>query len=37
MPVPLSAAGVRITFAPMARMILRRSTEKLSAIVATNV
>ncbi len=36
MPVPRSAAGVRITFAPSARMILRRSTENVSTIVATN-
>jgi hypothetical protein len=36
MPLPRSAAGVRITFAPSMRMILRRSTEKLSTIVATN-
>ena len=32
MPVPRSAAGVRMTLAPIARMILRRSTEKESAI-----
>ena len=36
MPVPRSAAGVRITRAPNMRMILRRSTEKLSAMTATN-
>jgi hypothetical protein len=35
MPEPRSAAGVRITFAPSTRMSLRRSIEKLSAIVAT--
>ena len=36
MPLPRSAAGVRITFAPYARMSLRRSTEKVSVITATN-
>jgi hypothetical protein len=35
MPVPRSAAGVTITFAPSARMILRRSIENDSAMVAT--
>jgi hypothetical protein len=35
MPVPRSAAGVRITFAPNMRMILRRSIEKVSTITAT--
>ena len=35
MPVPRSAAGVRITFAPSMRMILRRSTEKVSVMTAT--
>ena len=36
MPWPRSAAGVRITFAPSMRMILRRSIEKVSTITATN-
>ncbi len=36
MPLPRSAAGVRITFAPRARMILRRSMENVSTMVATN-
>jgi hypothetical protein len=35
MPVPRSAAGVRITFAPSMRMIFRRSTEKVSTMTAT--
>ncbi len=36
MPVPRSAAGVRMTFAPSIRMTLRRSIENDSAITATN-
>jgi hypothetical protein len=36
MPLPRSAAGVRITLAPSARMILRRSMENVSTMVATN-
>ena len=36
MPVPRSAAGVRITLAPRKRISLRRSTLKLSAIVTTS-
>jgi hypothetical protein len=36
MPLPRSAAGVRITFAPSARITLRRSIENVSTIVATN-
>ena len=36
MPLPRSAAGVRITFAPSARMIFLRSIEKVSTITATN-
>ena len=36
MPVPRSAAGVRMTFAPRIRISLRRSTEKLSDMIATN-
>ena len=36
MPLPRSAAGVRITLAPSMRMILRRSTENVSTITATN-
>ena len=35
MPLPLRAAGVRTTFAPRKRIILRRSMLKLSAIVTT--
>ena len=37
MPVPLPALGVTITFAPSMRMSLRRSTEKGSAIVMTQL
>ena len=33
---PRSAAGVSSTLAPKMRMILRRSTEKVSTITATN-
>jgi hypothetical protein len=35
MPLPRSAAGVRMTFAPMMRISFRRSTEKVSVITAT--
>ena len=35
-PMPFSARGVRTTFAPSIRISLRRSIEKLSAIVTTN-
>jgi hypothetical protein len=35
MPLPRSAAGVRITFAPSARISLRRSIEKVSLMKAT--
>ena len=35
MPEPFSAAGVRMTFAPSALMIWRRSTENASAMTAT--
>ena len=37
MPVPLPAFGVTITFAPSIRISLRRSTEKGSAIVITQL
>jgi hypothetical protein len=36
MPVPRSAAGFRMTFAPRKRISLRRSTLQLSAIVTTS-
>ncbi len=36
MPLPRSAAGVRITLAPSMRMILRRSIENVSTMTATN-
>jgi len=36
MPVPFSAAGVSTTLAPRKRISLRRSTEKLSAMVMTS-
>ena len=36
MPVPRSAAGVRITFAPRAFITFLRSIENVSTITATN-